>query len=229
MYKELNIEKILSTIAKLNIRIDERFPESSVSRVCSELYKIGSNAKNRINDLIKSNNWVRGGVVAVIIVFLSALIYTFNVIKWEFSQPSLAEIIQITEALINDVLLVSAALFFLITFEQRIKRRKVLKELHLLRSIAHVIDMHQLTKDPSMVITDLKRTDNSPVRNMTADELLRYLDYCSEMFSLIGKIAALFSERLPEPSIVSAANDIETLCTGLSKKVWQKMVFLGKN
>jgi len=228
MNKELNIKKIISTIAKLNIRIDERFTKLGLSNVCSKLHQAAQKAELSIDELVKSNHWVRGGVISIVILFLMALVYTFRVIEWEFSRPTLSEIIQISEALINDVLLVSAALFFLITFEQRIKRRKVLRELHLLRSIAHVIDMHQLTKDPSMVIAGINPTENSPVRKMTATELMRYLDYCSEMFSLIGKIAALFSERLPETEIVSAANDIENLCTGLSQKVWQKMVFLGK-
>ena len=74
-----------------------------------------------------------------------------------------------------------------------------------------------------------KETKNSPVRSMTKFELQRYLDYCSEMFSLIGKIAAMFSEKLPDSEIVSAANEIEALCTGLSRKVWQKMVFLDES
>ncbi len=106
------------------------------------------------------------------------------------------------------------------------KRRSVLQALHQLRSMAHVVDMHQLTKDPAMLNAEQARTENSPQRCMNAFELQRYLDYCSEMFSLIGKMAAMFSEKLPEPEIVSAANEIENLCTGLSRKVWQKMVFL---
>ena len=225
MYKELKIDKVIKTIDKLNKRIDERIPGSSLSQVCIGLHQTAKEAQTRITDLLKPNKWIRYSVVSVIIIFISALIYTFSILEWQFSKPNITELIQFTEALINDVLLVSAALFFLITFEQRIKRREILKELHQLRSIAHVIDMHQLTKDPSMVNTQLEKTENSPARTMTASELQRYLDYCSEMLSMIGKIAALFSERLPDPSIVSAANDIESLCTGLSRKVWQKMVF----
>jgi len=229
MYKKLKIDKILSTISRLRKRIDERIPESSISRVCVELHNSACGAQQRINDLLMPNKWIRFSVFVVIALFFSMLIYTISIVQWQYSTPNLTEIIQITEALINDVLLVGAALFFLITIEQRIKRRDILKELHLLRSIAHVIDMHQLTKDPSMVNSNHNRTESSPKRSMTAFELLRYLEYCSEMFSIIGKIAALFSERLPESSIVSASNDIENLCTGLSTKVWQKMVFLGND
>ncbi|MFT7560310.1 MAG: hypothetical protein ACI93R_002228 [Flavobacteriales bacterium] len=227
MYNELNIEKILKTIARLEARINERIPNSNISKVCGELHITARGVQARIDKLTRPNMWVRGGVIALLCLFFSVLIYTLNILEWTIVKPNLAGIIQLSEALINDVILVGAALFFLITFEQRLKRREVLKELHKLRSIAHVVDLHQLTKDPSMLHYDREPTENSPERNMPEFELQRYLDYCSEMFSMIGKLAALFSERLPEPSIVSAANDIESLCTDLSRKVWQKMVFLG--
>ena len=48
-------------------------------------------------------------------------------------------------------IIIGAALFFLTTFETRIKRSKALDALEELRSISHVIDMHQLTKDPELI------------------------------------------------------------------------------
>ena len=61
---------------------------------------------------------------------------------------------------------------------------------------------------------------------LTRFELSRYLDYCSEMFSLIGKLAAVYSKDLDDPEVVSAVNDVEALTTGLSRKVWQKLMVL---
>ena len=185
--------------------------------------------KQESKKISKPNLWIRSGVIFTILSFLILLFYTVSIFDWQTRKPNLVEVIQITEALINDILLVGAALFFLISFETRTKRKLVLEALHQLRSIAHVIDMHQLTKDPTVITQLHTPTANSPERTMTAFELQRYLDYCAEMFSLIGKIAALYSERLPEPEIVSAANDIESLCTGLSQKVWQKLVFLNSS
>ena len=229
MYTEIRFDKVLETIQALEYRITERFPDSGISRVCCELNSIAVESQDRINNILKPNLLVRLGVVATLIAFFTMLVYTAIVVGWEFSKPNLTDIIQITEALINDILLVGAALYFLITFEKRLKRKSVLQALHQLRSIAHVIDMHQLTKDPSVVSSQTIRTDNSPQRDFSEFELQRYLDYCSEIFSLIGKIAALFSEKMPEPEIVSASNDIENLCTGLSRKVWQKVVLLNEN
>ena len=50
------------------------------------------------------------------------------------------------------MVLIGAAIFFLVTLETRVKRRRALAALHELRAIAHIIDMHQLTKDPEWVL-----------------------------------------------------------------------------
>ena len=56
--------------------------------------------------------------------------------------------VQGIEASLNTILLAGLGLLALVRSEARIKRMRVLKSLHGLRSVIHVIDMHQLTKDP---------------------------------------------------------------------------------
>jgi hypothetical protein len=53
--------------------------------------------------------------------------------------------------------------------------------------------------------------------------LIRYLDYCSELLSMTSKIAALYIQRFNDATVLSAVSDVETLCTSLSAKIWQKM------
>ena len=72
----------------------------------------------------------------------------------------------------------------------------------------------------------VKDTAASPKRVMTAFELGRYLDYCSEMLSLTGEVAALYAQDLDDPVVVEAVNDIEMPATNLSRKVWQKIAIL---
>ncbi len=139
---------------------------------------------------------------------------------------TLAELIQTLEAGINDVVLVAAAVFFLTTLESRVKRRRALKAIHELRAMAHVIDMHQLTKDPERLLeggSDSLVIDRAP---MTQFELGRYLDYCSEALSLTGKVAALYIQGFDDPVALQAVNEVEELTTGLSRKVWQKLMVL---
>jgi hypothetical protein len=57
-------------------------------------------------------------------------------------------------------------------------------------------------------------------------QLRRYLDYCSEMLSLTGKIAAVYLNRFDDSVMASAVNDVENLTTDLSRKIWQKIMIL---
>jgi len=61
---------------------------------------------------------------------------------------------------------------------------------------------------------------------MTAFELTRYLNYCSEMLSLTNKLAAVYAQHLPDSVVIDAVNDIETLTTNLSGKIWQKITII---
>jgi len=97
-----------------------------------------------------------------------------------------------------------------------------------LRALAHVIDMHQLTKDPEMVFRRHQATEVSPTHNMTALELNRYLDYCSEMLSIVSKIGALYVQSFPDSQALTAVDDIESLTNGLSRKIWQKIMILDR-
>jgi len=123
----------------------------------------------------------------------------------------------------NLTVLVGAALLFATTLDDRIRRRRSLRELHVFRSIAHVIDMHQLTKDPSSILGEGLPTEASPERTMNRFELTRYLDYCSEMLSLTSKLAALYAQVLPDAVVIDAVNEIENLTANFSRKIWQKI------
>ena len=136
------------------------------------------------------------------------------------------EFVQAMDAAISTMVFLGATVFFLITLETRLKRRKALAALHQLRSVAHIVDMHQLTKDPERLASPEPDTASSPVRSLSAAELGRYLDYCSELLSLVSKIAALHVQDFNDPVTLAAVNDIENLTTGLSAKIWQKITLL---
>jgi hypothetical protein len=138
----------------------------------------------------------------------------------------LSEFLQGVDAAVNELILLALGLFFMFSIETRLKRRMALNSLYRLRSIIHVVDMHQLTKDPEFFISPGMATATSPDRNLTRFEMVRYLDYCSELFSLSSKVAALYLQHVNDPVVLDAVNDIESLATGLSQKVWQKIMIL---
>jgi hypothetical protein len=135
-------------------------------------------------------------------------------------------VIQGLEAAVNLLILFGAAVWFLMSVEERLKRARVLAALHELRSLAHVVDMHQLTKDPTVMLGP--RTASSPERRMSEYELTRYLDYCAEMLALIGKLAALYAEQVRDHAVVNAVNDVEMLTNNLGRKIWQKIMIISQ-
>ena len=130
------------------------------------------------------------------------------------------------ESVIQDAIFLGVALYFLSTVETRLERRVSLRELQRLRNIVHIVDMHQLTKDPEHLISPQQTTPSSPVRKLNHFEMSRYLDYCSELLSLCSKIAALHVQSVNDPVVLSAVNDIENLASNLSNKIWQKIVVI---
>jgi hypothetical protein len=226
MYRNLDSEKIIGTIATLCKRIDERFPDSGLGRVCQELLTIAGESQKRSAWIAKPQRSLRLVAAALIAIIIAGLFLVVANATWPSSGFDLVVLVQVSEAGINVFIVLSAAVLFLVTVESRIKRTRALKAIHELRSLAHVIDMHQLTKDPERVLVRGMDTPSSPKRNLTPAELLRYLDYCSEMLSLIGKLAALYVQKFDDPVALAAVNEVEELTTGLSRKIWQKIMIL---
>ncbi len=210
----------------LSRRIAERFPDSSLFQISRQILELAERAKSQAAAINRPILSLRILIVFLTAVIAAGVISSLSFLRLPQTEMAFAEVIQTFEAGVNDVAFIGLALFFLASLETRWKRIRVLKPLHQLRVIAHIIDMHQLTKDPESVMHSGPRTSSSPRRTVTAFELGRYLDYCTEMLSLAGKIAVLYVQRFNEPAIVTAVNEIENLTTGLARKIWQKLIIL---
>jgi hypothetical protein len=226
MYRALNSEAIVVTCDTLSRRIAERFPGSGLSRVSVDLLAVARESAARIDRLRRPKWSIRILVFLGLLVILGAIAGLIFSMPFHTSVAGISELLQGLEAAVNDLIFIGLAVFFLVTVENRLKRRAALRALHELRSIAHVIDMHQLTKDPEHLLSPNMTTASSPKREMTRFSLARYLDYCSEMLSIISKVAALYVQNLDDAVVLGAVNDIQNLTTGLSAKIWQKIVIL---
>ncbi len=222
----LDSTEIIKTVETLANRIGERFPKSGLREVCQRLVVIAQHASERSARIGEPIIWLRTVTVVLSLLILVSFIGTIVVLAPQARQIGFIDFVQSLEAGINDLVLIGAAVFFLVTLEGRMKRRRALKAIHELRALAHIIDMHQLTKDPERILFGDRRTAASPKHDLSPFELDRYLDYCSEMLALIGKIAALYVQNFEDSQAVEAVNDIEQLTSGLSRKIWQKIVIL---
>lgn len=225
-YRRLKPDLIVHTTRKLSARISERFPGFGLSRVCEELLNVAGKAAVTSDWIGKPNLWLRAGVGFCILLIIAAGIAGVISLRSYSGNASVYEVLQGIEAGINDLVFIGIAIFFLTNYENRIKRNRALKALHELRSLAHIIDMHQLTKDPERILNSGESTPSSPERKMTPFELVRYLDYCSEMLSIISKIAAVYVQDYDDDVTLGAVNEIENLTSGLSRKIWQKIMIL---
>jgi hypothetical protein len=234
MYRNLDPVKIVETTKALRQRITERFPESSLSRVSGELLSVAEEAAAVSRWLAKPHLPLRvmgwTGIVAIAVVLMIAVVTAISSMSTSPAFSSLSDMLQGYDAAINEVVLTGIAIFFLFNLEARIKRAKALKAIHVLRSMAHIIDMHQLTKDPERIAHPESGTDtaSSPKRQLTPFELTRYLDYCTEALAVISKVAAVYVQHFNDPVTLSAVNDVEELTNGLSRKIWQKIMILDR-
>ncbi|HPR62842.1 MAG TPA: hypothetical protein PK014_01360 [Thermoanaerobaculia bacterium] len=228
MYRSLDPSRIEDTSNLLRLRIEERFKESGLSRVAHELQILVAEAAQSNNWLRRPNLWLRSAVFFCISLMGLALAGMVSRLDLQMESIQLLDFLSAVEAAVNDLIFLGIGIFFLISWESRIKRKKVLRAIHELRSMAHIIDMHQLTKDPEKIKPHAVHTPSSPRRVMTPYELTRYLDYCSEMLALISKVGALYIQNFDDPATLRAVDELENLTTGLSRKIWQKIMILDR-
>ncbi|MEM8666436.1 MAG: hypothetical protein AAGG48_02900 [Planctomycetota bacterium] len=225
----LRDDRIIETVAQLQRRINDRFPQSGLATLCGQLLSNAQQAAQRATSISKPIRSIRMVSVAITLSLLFVVVVSI-VIGFQKARSAdvydVTEIVQTLDAVMNELILLTIAVIFFFSLETRLKRRRTLNAIHELRSIAHVIDMHQLTKDPERYLRGYADAKHSPKRTLTPQQLNRYLDYCSEMLSLTGKVAALYVQRFDDTASVNAVGEIEQLTTGLSRKIWQKIMIL---
>ncbi len=228
MKARLRAAAIIGTIERLEGRIGERFPDSSLKAVCGELAVHARTVSERARQIGRPYLLLRFLMAASIFAAIGAggwMAWRGRGERLEIGRE-LAGLTVGLDAAVHLILVAGAAVWTLLTLEQRLKRSRALGDLYRLRSFAHVVDMHQLTKDPTVILSVGPATPASPKREMSQFQLTRYLDYCSELLSLIGKLAALYGEYTRDPQVVDAIHSVEDLCGNLSRKIWQKITIL---
>jgi len=224
MYRRLDGARIVETLDLVQRRIEDRFPGSGLSQVGGELSAVARDAIGRAVDLSRPNLPLRIASGLVIALMVALGVGALLSLKLSTDPRMLTDLMQ-SQAIQNFVFL-GVAVVFLATVDTRLKRGRALKALHELRSIAHVVDMHQLGKAPNEFLPGREEIQVTPDRRMDRADLARYLDYCTDLLSLTSKVAALYVEHLQDPVVLEAVNDVENLTAGLSRKIWQKIAIL---
>ena len=225
--ERLSASAVQATVATLSTRIATRFPKRGLTRVAVELTTLAADVSSGAAATRGRLRWVRlASRIAVVLVVLASIAALALALQDAGRVDSSVDWLPLIESAINDLVFAAIAVFFLHALPNRLERGQLLALLHRLRSLAHIVDMHQLTKDPERLRIDFEPTDASPDPELDRAGMEHYLDYCSELLSLIGKVAALCAEESRDPLVLDTVGTIETLTTSMSRKIWQKISLL---
>jgi hypothetical protein len=225
----LEAAAVREVVVELEERIAARFPRRGLRQVATDLALLvdavetstaatqGRVRLARIASRVVMVLVLGGTLVALGMGFKDAIVNEDGSIK------NSLDVLPLIETTINDVVFAGIAVFFLYSFPERVQRGRLLNLLHQLRSTAHIIDMHQLTKDPEQLRSSFVPSSASRPLELTRDQMERYLEYCSELLALVGKTAALCAEESRDDVVLDTVSTVETLCVGISRKIWQKI------
>jgi len=214
----LREDKIIETARNYHQRIDKRFPSAGISRVAAEVVRVSEAAAERAAYIRRPDWWLRGGLVAIAVLAVAGVI---GYIATRDDQPfTLAKVYRFFDETKGFAAYLVAAAVFLWTAETRWKRKRALQAVHELRSLAHLIDIYQLTKAAD-------RPDVTVAGKVLEPDALRwYLRYCTELLALLSKISQLYVQHFPDATALAAVDQFENLTGSLSAKIYQKLTLL---
>ncbi len=225
-YRKIDPEKLIQTVAKLSGRVNRVFPESGLSCVAREVLAVSEGTVERVNEIKKPRWKLRVGIwVVVLLAVLGPFLFSFLL---SFSQKveNLGDFLQATDAGLHLVLILAGAVAFLIGMESRMRRNEALEALSEFRSLAHLVDLHQINKDPGIDQRSVPVPDERTVKSDM--ELGEYLDIAGDLLSIIGKLAAFYAQNLSDRVVLDAVTEIETLSSSLSHQLWLKILVLNE-
>jgi hypothetical protein len=224
--RRIEISAIIATVESVAERIGDRFAGRGITDLARELVEVARETEQRLERARQPRWALRALVFGLIVLGIAVVAVSASVVSQGTDIDGIEEWLAVTQNAIQDVVFIGFGVVFLLTAERRLERRDALAGLQELRSIAHVIDMHQLTKDPDSTFHPEGATAHSPSRSFSRFELSRYLDYCSELLSVTSKLAALYAQDSSDAVVLSTVREIQELTGALSSKIWQKIMIL---
>jgi hypothetical protein len=210
-YRHLRVDRLIETADRLADRVSKRFPNAALGQIAAAVADVTREAVGTTEKINRPNWWLRGGLIGLaVLVVVGAVLVAVSL------RDQTTTLTRVLEPLRLAPLYLGAIVVFFWTLEARFKRAKAVKAIHQLRAMAHIIDMHQLSKDP----------EYGGVKAYKPEELMQYLHYCTEMLAIIAKIGQLYVEDFHDMTTLSAVDQLEGLTTGLSQKIWQKLMIL---
>ena len=221
---ELQPERIVMTIELLCERIETRLPGRGLAKVARDTRAAAGDAVGLARSIPEPILWIR--IVTAVLLLAMVAVTAKLAYHLKFTDADGWTMLEGIDSGISTVIYLGLAMIFLVTIETRIKRRRALRALQELRALAHVIDMHQLSKDPEWQGHRESSPWDKESGHMDPYLLGRYLDYCVDLLALIGKLAALYAQNSQDGVVLQALEELENLTATLATKIWQKIMMI---
>jgi hypothetical protein len=226
VYRTLHPDRIRETAERLAGEVEGRFPGSGLGRVAAEVAEVARRAGERCAAIRKGSPGLRLGIAVLVGVGLGALLLVFTNVRVTEDMWRIENFVQEINNVLGTVVFLGAAIAFLVSLENRWRRGRALSAVGELRALAHVIDMHQLTKDSYIAHDPSRKASSTGAAAMSPADLSRYFEFCSELLSITAKVGAVYVHALPDPVALQEVDELEELCLGLSHKIWQKIALV---
>jgi len=217
----LEHDRLLAMLDAQVESVEKRFPGRGLVDVAKQVREAAAHAPALCDHILKPNLLIR-----VSVAILGAAIVVGLVVKMstlDFGNADGWAVLEGLEAAINTAVYMGIAIFFLVSYETRRRRERALTALQELRALAHVLDMHQLNKDPERLVFLEQAKEDDEKTSMSPFLLERYLDYTADLLAMVGKLAAWYAQRITDPEVLLAVTELEQLTGSLSLKIWQKI------
>jgi hypothetical protein len=212
--RKLRPDKLIATSLELATWIRKEHPSAHLSDVADDVYALTTEAVAKAERIRRPMYWLR----LLLTLAFAGLAYG---VYWHYTHHSEKEFMDLLNSLKPLGVFAGSAVIFVITLETRVKRWKALKAIHELQSVVHIIDMHQLGKDPMI---EKFRDDPDGVEV----KMEQYLHCCTALIAIVSKIGQLYLDHFYDASATTAVNEFEAVATGTSQKIWSKILHLGQ-
>lgn len=211
--QHLDPNKLIRTAEELATWIGKEFPNAHLAVVAAGVQQITQEAVAKA-DRIRRPIWLlRIPIWGLVALAVAGAVH-------QLATHRLSEILQFLDETKGAAFYLFASLVAFVTLEVRWKRRRALQAISDLRAQAHIVDMHQLAKDEA--IEQFREEDHR------TEKIVTYLHACTALLALLSKSGQLYVEHFPDSVATQAVNDFEMITTGLSNKIWMKILSMKK-
>ena len=172
-YREINPTKLIDSVGKMADRVEEQFPSSGLSAVANEVAAVAEGTVARVAEIKKPRIGLRIGVgIMVLLVLSGPLLFSF-LLSFSEEVTNLGDFLEATDAGLHMLLVLAGGIYFLVGMENRMRRNQALDAIAEFRSLTHLVDLHQINKNPGLDSLKPPENDKRTVRSDEALEMMR--------------------------------------------------------